>query len=62
MLSSTVVASSLEGIEFPATKEDILKYARERNAPPEAMKEFKAMPEGTYHSMAAVWDGIGGSL
>lgn len=60
MVSAAALTQYLERIDFPATKEDLLKHIREQNPPSDIMNEFKAMPEGTYHSVAGVWDAIGG--
>lgn len=62
MVSTAVVSQYLEGLDFPALKDEIVSYAEDRNASPEALDALKAMPEpmdGRYYSMAAVWDALG---
>jgi hypothetical protein len=55
------ISEYLEGLDFPATKQEILQYAEERNAPEEVLDALDLMPEssdGFYFSMANVWDAV----
>lgn len=62
MVSTAVVSQYLEGLDFPASKNEIVNYAEERNASPEVLNALDKTPEpmdGRYYSMAAVWDALG---
>ncbi len=59
MVSMTAIAQYLEGIDFPATKGDVLLFAHEHNAPLDVIDALERMPEGTFHSMAGIWDAVG---
>ena len=62
MVSTATVAQYLEGLDFPASKQEIIDYAEERNAPPDVLDALSRMPEprdGKYYSMASVWDAVG---
>ena len=59
MVSTVALAQYLEGVDFPATKGDILIFAREHNAPSDVISALDKMPEGTFHSMAGIWDAVG---
>ncbi|HZD59845.1 MAG TPA: DUF2795 domain-containing protein [Anaerolineae bacterium] len=58
MVSTAKVSQFLEGIDFPADKKRIVDYAREKNAPQDVLNVLERMPEGTYYSMAGVWDAM----
>jgi hypothetical protein len=61
MVSVAAVAQYLEGLDFPATKKEILDYAEDRNAPPDVMEALQQMPEpigGKYYSIASIWDAV----
>lgn len=61
MISVAAVAEYLEGLDFPATKQEIIDYADDRHAPPEvldALYEMPDPPDGMYYSMASVWDAL----
>ena len=62
MASTATITEYLEGLSFPASKQDILDYVEERYAPPNVMDTLFNMPEppdGKYYSMASVWDAAG---
>lgn len=62
MFSTASISEYLEGLSFPATKEEIVSYAEERNAPPELLDALSAMADtsdGFYFSMASIWDSVG---
>jgi len=49
------VYQALEGAAFPASREELLSYARSRDATPVAMAALAELPEGhTYGSIAEV--------
>jgi len=59
MVSAAVVSQYLEGLDFPATKREVIEYAEDRGAPPDVLDALERVPEpadGRYYSMAAVWD------
>lgn len=61
MVSVAMIAEYLEGLDFPATKREILDYAEDRNAPPDVMDALQEMPEpkeGKYYSIASIWDAV----
>ncbi|MDN3309398.1 DUF2795 domain-containing protein [Microbacterium oryzae] len=48
----------LGGIDYPATKEDILASARESGADDDIMKALEAIPDGEYDAPTAVSSAI----
>ncbi|MCT9071284.1 DUF2795 domain-containing protein [Cupriavidus gilardii] len=48
------VQKSLKGIDFPATKDDILSRARDGGASEEIMAELEQLPERDYDSPAEI--------
>ncbi|NSX03068.1 DUF2795 domain-containing protein [Cupriavidus gilardii] len=48
------VQKSLKGIDFPATKDDILSRARDGGASEEVMAELEQLPERDYDSPAEI--------
>lgn len=58
MVSTAKVSQFLQGIDFPASKQQILDYAKQNNAPQDVMSALSRIPEGTYYSMAGVWDAM----
>lgn len=61
MVLVSLIAEYLEGLDFPATKREILDYAEDRNAPSDVTEALQEMPEpkeGKYYSMASVWDAL----
>ena len=62
MVSTATISQYLDGLEFPATKQEIFEYAEERNAPPDVLDSLNQMPtpaDYKYYSMAGVWDAVG---
>jgi len=59
MVSTVKIASYLEGIEFPATKEQVIAYADGRDAPADIMKALQNMRGGKFYTMAGIWDATG---
>lgn len=52
------VAKALQGLEFPAGKDTLLAYARQRDAHPKTMRALQALPAGEYPDSAAVEDAV----
>lgn len=62
MVSTAVVSQYLEGLDFPATKQEIIEYAEDRNATSNVLDALDFLPDppdGKFYSIAAVWDAIG---
>lgn len=57
--SVTAVTHVLKGIEFPASRDDLLDHARENDAGAEVLEAIEAMPEQSYNTMADVMKGFG---
>jgi hypothetical protein len=53
------IANFLEGIDFPATKEDLVNHAEDNNAPMEVIHVLEDLPDQTYNNMADVMSGVG---
>ncbi len=61
MLSTATIAEYLTDVNFPASKNEILQHAAEKNAPQHMLAALREMPEppgGKYYSMAGVWNEI----
>lgn len=52
------VAKALQGAQFPAEKQQLLDYAREREAGPKTVQALEALPEGTYGNSDEVEEAI----
>ncbi|SNR36022.1 Protein of unknown function [Haloechinothrix alba] len=52
------VRKALQGLEYPATKEDILGYVVEREPDARTERAVRGLPEGTYHSAQHVEDAV----
>ena len=57
--STANVAQSLSGIDFPASKQDLIQHAKKNNAEKEILDVLNQMPEEKYTSMADVFKGVG---
>ena len=57
--SPATVAQMLHGVSFPATREQLIDYARGRNAAPDTLDFMGGLPDERYASMADVFKGIG---
>ena len=55
------VTHHLKGIDFPASRLEVLRYARTHDAPGEVMKQLEQLEGGSYHSMADVMGNVGGA-
>jgi hypothetical protein len=53
------IASFLEGISFPASKDDLMDYAEDNNTPQEVLDVLDQLPDQEYTSMADVMSGVG---
>jgi hypothetical protein len=59
MVSTAKVSQVLEGVNFPASKQDLIRYAQDRNGPQDVMDALHQIPDQQYYSMAGVWEAIG---
>lgn len=59
MATSETVMKELEGIQFPATKQDIISYARNREAPADILDALHEIPDMDYQSMENIWEALG---
>ena len=53
------VSHHLKGIDFPATKQDLMRQARNNGADRAVLEVIEAMPDADYESMADVMKGYG---
>lgn len=56
--SPSNIAHHLKGIDFPASKQDLIEYAEENDAPDDVIDVLEHFPDETYHSMAEVIQGV----
>jgi hypothetical protein len=45
------VTDSLHGLDFPKPKEDVLEYARDRNADDHVIEVLERIPDKVYNTM-----------
>ena len=57
--STANIAASLHGIDFPASKQDLVEHARKNNTEQEIIDVIQQMPDEKYTSMADVFKGVG---
>lgn len=53
------IANFLEGIDFPANKDDLVNHAEDNNAPMDIIHVLEQLPDQNYFSMADVMSGVG---
>ena len=59
-MSAATVAQALKGIDFPATKDKLVEWARKNKAPQEVLQLLQKMPSrGEYENMADVLHNFG---
>jgi hypothetical protein len=57
--SSANIARALKGIEFPATKRDLIEWARQHNPEEDVIEVLRKLPsKGEYLSMADVFHNL----
>lgn len=59
MTSTYKISHYLEGIDYPAGKQDLLNQAKKNNAPDDVIDAITKLPEHSYGNMAELWHGIG---
>lgn len=57
--SPSNIAKNLKGIDFPATKGDLVTRARENGAPEEVISVLDQLPDRKYGDMADLMKGVG---
>ncbi|HEY3374669.1 MAG TPA: DUF2795 domain-containing protein [Candidatus Aquicultor sp.] len=58
MVSTSKISQFLEGIAFPANKQDILSYAQDQGAPQDVLGALRQLPDSKYFSMAGVQEAV----
>ncbi len=58
-VSPTNLTQFLGGINFPCSKQELIKHARGRNAPQDVLNTLEQIPDRTYNSMSDVMRDIG---
>lgn len=51
----------IDGIEYPARKRDLLRFAREHDAPDDALAALERLPDESFDSWDEVAQGLGGA-
>jgi hypothetical protein len=46
------VKNSTSGMKFPASKDQVVQYAREKHLPPDVISRLEKLPDKTYDSAA----------
>ena len=59
MVATAAISQYLEGIDFPASKSDIVNHVQRKNAPSQIVQTLKKMPGEKYSSMAGIWHAVG---
>ncbi|MDO8684015.1 MAG: DUF2795 domain-containing protein [Armatimonadota bacterium] len=54
------VTDSLHGVDFPKSKEDLIEYAKDRNAPDNVIGILERIPDQVYNSMGDLINKIRG--
>ncbi len=58
-VSPAEIERHLGGIDYPASKQELVQHAREQNAPEEVTQVLDRMPDQEYGSAADVAKGVG---
>ncbi|WP_236614277.1 DUF2795 domain-containing protein [Stutzerimonas azotifigens] len=59
--SPSNIAHHLKGIDFPASKDDLIQQAKNNGADSEVLESIKNMPDDEYTDMAGIMQGYGDS-
>lgn len=57
--STGAIAQALSGVDFPADRNKLKDYARDRGADPDVLEVLEQIPDSEYASMAEVFKGVG---
>lgn len=52
------VAKAVQGLEYPASKRQVVDYVRERGRDQRTVRAVQELPEGTYHDSDEVEDAV----
>jgi Tfp pilus assembly protein PilN len=58
MVSRAKISQFLEGIDFPAGRQQIIEYAQNNNAPSDVLDMLEQLPDTVYYSIAGIWEAI----
>lgn len=53
-LSPSNIEQFFQGLQFPCSKQDLMDYAEDQNAPPQVLDVIMKMPDKQYNSVADV--------
>ncbi|HBG81615.1 TPA: hypothetical protein DDW69_02115 [candidate division CPR2 bacterium] len=59
MISSSEIAGILERTDFPKSRSEIIKIAKDKKASNEIINVLNTLPNKQYNSLAGIWDAIG---
>lgn len=57
--SPAEIQQHLSGIDYPVDKQQLIKHARQENAPDDVMSVLQRIPDGEYDSPIAVSKAVG---
>jgi hypothetical protein len=57
--SAANVTHALKGVDFPASKQQLIDHAQKQNADNVVLDELKNLPDQQYNNMAEVMKGFG---
>jgi hypothetical protein len=57
--SPSNIAKHLQGIDYPAGREELIGRARQNNAPREVLDVLQQLPDRQYTNMADLMKGVG---
>ncbi len=52
------VRKAIEGLQYPASKQDVVAYAEERGSAGRTSDALRALPDGTYHNAEEVAESV----
>jgi len=58
MVSSYKISHYLEGVDYPAVKQDLINQAKKNNAPDDVIDSLNHLPNANYDNMVDLWHGI----
>lgn len=58
-MNTAAISQYLEGLDFPASKNDVVKHVQRKKAPAQIVETLQKMPGEKYSSMAGIWHAVG---
>ena len=58
-VSPAAIEKALKGVDFPASKADLVREAQRNNAPPEVLEKIRNLPGNTYNRPTDVAQAVG---